>query len=313
MRGFGRASLMVGAGFSLNARSLGPTDSFPTWSRLMEAMISDIVDADSSQIDELWRLSGSTSGALRIAQEYVVLHGRSSLNSLLKRLVPDASFAPGPLHIQALQLPWCDIFTTNWDTLLERGAATLYERSYTSVVRVSDIPQTHRPRIVKLHGTFPSHHPFILTEDDFRRYPVDFAPFVTLVRHSMMESVFCLIGFSGDDPNFLAWSGWVRDALGEHAPKIYLVGVLNLRSGHRRMLEERGVQPIDLTQLFIHAPAPVEDKHSQAYNWFFRNLQAGQPDDPIEWPSVGTQSAPEPPQPWMPVIPDPPGPRYRPE
>lgn len=304
---------MVGAGFSLNARSLGASDAFPTWSRLMEAMMTDIVEADSSQIDELRKLARSTSGALRIAQEYVALHGRSRLDSLLKRLVPDSSFAPGPLHVQALKLPWCDVFTTNWDTLLERGAETLYERSYTPVVRISDIPQTHRPRIVKLHGTFPSHHPFILTEEDFRCYPVDFAPFVTLVRQSMMESVFCLIGFSGDDPNFLAWSGWVRDALGPYAPRIYLVGVLNLRPGHRRMLEDRGVQPVDLSQIFVHAPAPVEDRYGQAYDWFFRNLQAGQPDDPIEWPSAGTLSVPEPPETWMPAIPVPPGPRYLPE
>lgn len=35
-----------------------------------------------------------------------------------------------------------------------------------------------------------------------------------MVQQSMMETVFLLVGFSGDDPNFLHWSGWVRDNLG---------------------------------------------------------------------------------------------------
>ena len=71
-----------------------------------------------------------------------------------------------------------------------------------------------RPRIAKLHGSFPSNRPFIFTEEDYRTYPRRFAAFVNLVQQSMMENVFCLLGFSGDDPNFLYWTGWVRDHLG---------------------------------------------------------------------------------------------------
>ncbi len=63
-----------------------------------------------------------------------------------------------------------------------------------------------------------------------------------------MGSVFCLLGFSGDDPNFLHWSGWVRDNLGSAAPKIYLAGWLGLSLHRRRMLETRNVIPIDLAQ-----------------------------------------------------------------
>ena len=61
-----------------------------------------------------------------------------------------------------------------------------------------------------------------------------------------METVFFLIGFSGDDPNFLNWSGWVRDNLGEAVLKIYLAGWLDLSPHQRRMLEARGVVPIDV-------------------------------------------------------------------
>ena len=70
-----------------------------------------------------------------------------------------------------------------------------------------------RPRIVKLHGSLPAQFPLIVTEEDYRTYPTKFAPFVNTVQQAMMETVFLLIGFSGDDPNFLNWSGWVRDNL----------------------------------------------------------------------------------------------------
>ena len=103
-----------------------------------------------------------------------------------------------------------------------------------------------RPRIVKLHGSFPAQFPLIVTEEDYRTYPAEFAPLVNTVQQAMMETVFLLIGFSGDDPNFLSWSGWIRDNLGPSAPKIYLAGYLNLSPHRRRMLEGRNIAPIDL-------------------------------------------------------------------
>ena len=144
----------------------------------------------------------------------------------IANLVPDLDYRPGGMHKRLLRLPWADVFSTNWDSLLERTCPDVFERSYEIVRTISDIPFAISPRIVKLHGSFPSHQPYIFTEEEYRTYPTKFAPFVNLVQQSMMETTFCLIGFSGDDPNFLHWSGWVRDNLGSNAPRIYLVGCL---------------------------------------------------------------------------------------
>ena len=111
----------------------------------------------------------------------------------------------------------------------------------------ADLATTVAPRIVKLHGSFPSNRPFVVTEEDYRTYPIRFAPFVNTVQQALMESIFLLVGFSGDDPNFLHWCGWVRDHLGPAAPRLYLAGALGLDRPTRLMLEERGVIPIDLT------------------------------------------------------------------
>ena len=112
----------------------------------------------------------------------------------------------------------------------------------------SDIARAKSPRIVKLHGNVPS-GPFIFTEDDYRTYPIRHAPFVNLARQIFLENELCLLGFSGADPNFLQWSGWVRDNLGASTRRIYLVGVLNLHPAARRLLEVRNIAPIDLAPL----------------------------------------------------------------
>ena len=99
-----------------------------------------------------------------------------------------------------------------------------------------------------------------------------------------METVFCLIGFSGNDPNFLNWSGWVRDNLGTSAPKIYLAGWLGLPPHRRRMLESRGVVPIDLARHPKEHEWPEHQRHQYATEWILHTLERGYPYDVTYWP-----------------------------
>ena len=141
-----------------------------------------------------------------------------------------------------------------------------------------------RPRIVKLHGSFPDRRPFIITKEDYRSYPRTHAAFVNTVQQSVMECSLCLLGFGGNDPNFLAWTGWVHDNLGETAPPIYLVGVLDLNSRSRTILERRRVVPIDLGPAFPAGNFTNSNaRHRTANEWFLLNLGIGEP-DPVLWP-----------------------------
>ena len=183
------------------------------------------------------------------------------------KCLPDQQWEPGPLHQKLMEFPWRDVLTTNWDTLLERTKPKTPDRIYSCVRTIQDIAHQPRPRIVKLHGSLPSNTPFIFTEDDYRTYPIRFAPFVNLAQQVILEQDLCLIGFSGIDPNFLAWSGWVRDNLNVSARRIRLVGVLNLSSVSRSLLEQRNVTPIDLGPLVkeLHR----DEAHKEALCIFF--------------------------------------------
>lgn len=275
----GGASVMVGSGFSQHARSVRHASRPLPMLDDIAAELVDLLypDSDTGERPPPERVP-------RLAQEYRDTFGRPALHDTLRRLVPDDDYAPASAHKRLLQLPWSDVFTTNWDTLLERATRRVPERSYTVMRSEADIPWSTRPRIVKLHGSLPNPR-LILTEEDYRTYPVRFAPFVNTVQQAMMETVFMLIGFSGDDTNFLHWSGWVRDNLRDAAPNIYLAGYLDLSQSKRTMLQRRKVIPIDLAR---HPMArnwlERGQEHDYAIRWILSTLEGRQPYDISKWP-----------------------------
>ena len=78
--------------------------------------------------------------------------------------------------------------------------------------------------MIKLHGSIDFdhtrngfdgdvHHKYVLTREDYENYPSKHEAFMQLMRISLLKDCFCLVGFSGTDPNFIAWISWVRDIL----------------------------------------------------------------------------------------------------
>jgi hypothetical protein len=290
-----RAAVMVGAGLSLNAEPLpGVSTRFPTWRQLVRAMFDELHPPHLDETPEQTKAREAqfnSGNALRIASEYEAAFDRRKLDLLIRTQNPDSDHQPGRLHHLLLQLPWVDVFTTNYDTLLER--TEIAGRTYQPVTKSSELTTAFSPRIVKLHGSFPSQSPFIITEEDYRTYPRNFAPFVNSVQQSLLENSFVLIGFSGDDPNFLEWTGWIRDELGgNHAP-IYLVGWLSLGNAERSLLARRGVTPIDLTPVFAGMQTP-DGVHAASLEWFLNCLSAARPPRPEKWPNFDRGLVPVP-------------------
>lgn len=297
------ACVMIGSGFSRNARETRPNaDDPPTWREVGRAIHKRLYPQRNggSRGDNIAQTPG-TDNILRLAQEYEAAFGRPELNRFLRQLIRDEDYKPGDAHLRLLRLPWRDVFTTNWDTLLERACDSVTECNYSIVRTMDEIPLACEQRIIKLHGSFPDYFPLIITEEDYRTFPTKFAPLVNTVQQAMMETVFCLIGFSGDDPNFLHWSGWVRDNLGDAAPKIYLAGWLDLSPHKRRMLEDRHVVPIDLAR---HLQADYwQDplRHAKANQWILHTLECGRPYDVTTWPSTKRHQYPSIPDDLQPV------------
>lgn len=236
------ASVMIGSGFSKNAEGSDKTKHFPSWNELGNIFFEKLNEGCTD------RKKNEFLNPLKLASELEAAFGRPTLNSIIRSNIPDNEFQPSELHKKLLSLPWIDVFTTNYDTLLERTAENILQYRYETVVNKEDLIWSTKPRIIKLHGSFPSVRPFVITEEDYRTYPANYAPFVNTVQQSLLENTLCLIGFSGDDPNFLNWIGWIRDNLGtENSPKMYLIGILDLSTGQRKLLEDRNIITIDIS------------------------------------------------------------------
>ena len=240
------AVLMIGAGFSKNAEKISVVDKyFMNWNELSDLFYKQLY-GDSQSPGKAYNSS------LRLAQEVEIMFGRPKLEKIIKEAVPDLDYAPSILYIKLMELPWRDVFTTNYDTLLERAADKVSTRRYNVVHCQEDLVNSNQyPRIVKLHGSFPSHRPFIITEEDYRTYPVRFAAMVNTVQQAMLENVFCMLGFSCEDPNFIKWIGWIHDNLGKsRSQMIYMVSVTHIPESKRKLLFERNIIVLDLEDLW---------------------------------------------------------------
>ncbi|MDO6454405.1 SIR2 family protein [Neptunomonas phycophila] len=270
-KSFHGAAVMIGAGFSRSAANMDEINKKPPlWNNLSNLLMSELG-------------SKSYSDPLRLAEEYSAFFGRQTLNNLLKREIKDQAWTPGYLYEKILKLPWTDILTTNWDTLLERASNDINETFYSIVNKQEDLSYTRPPRIVKLHGTINTSKELIFTQEDYRNYPRKNAAFVNFARQVFIENELCLIGFSGDDPNFLQWIGWVRDQLNSDARKIYLIGALNLSNAKRKYLESLNISPIDLASLVEDYNDDQDLKHKKATEIFLNAVYESRPVPKYKW------------------------------
>ena len=287
-RKYGKASLMVGAGFSKNAKSKGMEDiKPPDWSELADKMycelypkLPDFNEKQKAEWEKQRIIKTSGKNVTKLAEEYVVNFDRNKMNHLIENSIADDLFVPGDLHKKIVKLNWADIFTTNYDTLLERAADMVFsEENYQIVCSDNDIAGSISPRIVKLHGSIPHVKPYIIRDEDYRIYPAKHAAMVNTVRQAMLETRLCLIGFSGDDPNFQSWMGWIRDNMGEACPIIYLIGIYEkLSEPERKLLESRQIIIVDISCL---ADVGEADRHGIAISRFLDLLEKNQQEKDI--------------------------------
>lgn len=250
------AAVMVGAGFSKNAiPNSAICKKFSDWNELGNVFYEKLYGKDAKTPKKEYL------NVLKLAEEVEAAFGRPVLDNILQDCIPDLEYEPSDLHKKLLNLPWTDVFTTNYDTLLERATKYNFNKKYTVVLSKEDLVYASKPRIIKLHGSFPSSRPFTITEEDYRVYPKNNAPFVNTVQQSLLENTLCLIGFSGDDPNFLQWLGWLRDNLETNISKIYLIGSFDLSITQKRLLEKRNIILVNLAS-----------NHYEALNLFVEYL-----------------------------------------
>lgn len=124
-----------------------------------------------------------------------------------------------------INVGWNAIFTTNYDNLLKFASSDVGKKSLIECCDAATLSLRKMDELViKLHGSIDFdharngfdgdvHRKYVLTREDYDDYPSKHEAFMQLMRISLLKDCFCLVGFSGTDPNFIAWITWVRDIL----------------------------------------------------------------------------------------------------
>ena len=260
----GHASLFVGAGFSKNAILKSGAKMPPDWNELGDLFFEKTRHRKPKAKDRAY------ANVLRLAEEVNCFCGRESLSDLIRESINDANLEPSDLHLQLLSLPWEDVYTTNYDTLLDRAANRLNgrgKRTYSLILDDQDIGLSSSPFLMKLHGNINDPNSIVITEEDYRKYPSLHKAMINHIQNTIMTETLVLIGFSGNDPNFIQWLGWVKDALNENQRKVYMLTTGAVSESMVKTFEKKNVVIVNL-HCFAGKDATVSENIAAAIQYF---------------------------------------------
>ena len=177
------ATILVGAGLSLDA-------GYPDWSSLLERVGNQLQLPD---LDDLPLL----------AQFYINEHSEQDLQDLIRQeLQLDPPPQPTQIHKLLAQLPLAEIWTTNYDNLIESALGNT-ESVYVNDDDLARIGDQTGCRVYKIHGSLTNtEQPLIAARDQYIRYGDTHQHFWALLQASFLTNSFLILGFSFTDPNF---------------------------------------------------------------------------------------------------------------
>lgn len=179
-------AIFAGAGLSSGV-------GFVNWSQLLKP-IADELDLDIALETDLVTLAQYHANANQA--------NRGKLNQLL---VTEFSLAAEETenHQILARLPIETYWTTNYDTLIEtalKGSGKVPDIKYTSKQLAFTKPK--RDAVVyKMHGDVNHPGDAVLIRDDYEKYHIKMAPFVTALSGDLVSKTFLFLGFSFTDPN----------------------------------------------------------------------------------------------------------------
>lgn len=273
-----KMSVLVGAGFSKNASS-----KFPGWLELLEDMIVEQVykeefeewkskdNKEENKSDFAWK-TAQKEGYLEIVEKYINLNGmREAITFYIEDRFNEVYKNGGNidlnLHKNLLSLPWNNVYTTNYDHLLET-ASNETGLDYKLVINSENLALSSNKRIIKLHGSLRSDEEieknefgfdkdlnkhYVIAKSDYETYPEKHSAFTHLMRIALLQESFCLIGFSGEDPNFIKWVEWVRDILKNNKnDKVYLLDTSSREISREKKLyfKNYGIKHVPLKDIY---------------------------------------------------------------
>lgn len=233
----GQVILFVGAGVSMSL-------NLPSYSALIRE-ISDHVGFDGSIFEGL--------GDYLTLAEYYHLRKRG-LQELQRHLqskwnLPEKVVASSQVHSALVELGCRSIYTTNFDSFLEKAHRAL-GRKYKRILSVKDMVDVHDDtvQIVKLHGDLTVPSGMVFTETSyFERLSFE-SPLDLKLRADALGKSLLFIGYSLSDINirylmYRLQRQWEQEPMQDARPKSY-VYLTRPNVVQAEVLKSRGVEAI---------------------------------------------------------------------
>lgn len=202
------AAIFVGAGMSAAA-------GFVDWKSLLKP-IAEELRLDISKEDNL----------VSVAQYHYNEKGqnRHRINQvLIEEFSRDATLTEN--HRILARLPISTFWTTNYDKLIEKafeGARKVADVKYT-VKQLANTKPKRDAIIYKMHGDVEHPSDAVLTKDDYEKYHIKFAPFISALTGDLVSKTFLFLGFSFTDPNIDYVLSRIRATYADHQREHYCI------------------------------------------------------------------------------------------
>ena len=179
----GKASFFIGSGISRNSGYVG-------WGDLLKDLASEIgLDVDRE------------TDLITLAQYYVNKKERTTINEAIKLSFSDEVGEPNLIHNLICTLANDSIWTTNYDSLIERQLDMLRiqysiitnDKSYINVSNGSKI------HVHKIHGTYDNPAECVLTRNDYEDFKMTNDIVLSNLKSEMCTKSFLFIGYSFSD------------------------------------------------------------------------------------------------------------------
>lgn len=180
----GKASLFIGSGISRKS-------GYARWKDILKECAEEIelnVEKESQDL-------------ITLAQFYVNDKNRTKINQTISDYFKDSNGDITEVHKKLCSFPVKSIWTTNYDTLIERSLASLDinysvltdDKSYTSILRNAKI------LVHKIHGDVKIPSECIITRSDYESYEKKHDIVLSELKGEMCANSFLFLGYSFSD------------------------------------------------------------------------------------------------------------------
>jgi hypothetical protein len=208
------AALFVGAGASIAA-------GYPSWKDLLRDIGSEL-GVDSNDIADLAAL----------AQWHIM---RSSGATKIRQVIQDEIGVehPIPSSLEVIaRLPLRHIWTTNYDTLIERAFSSV-NRPLQTISAVADLvlkPKAGASRLYKMHGSVTRLDDIVISTDDSELFRSERGAFLPLLQAHLSSLSVLFVGLSFTDPNVRHVLSLIRESFTKAPPEHFAI----VRPPHRK-------------------------------------------------------------------------------